>query len=366
MIGICLAIGCGTLESAVAQEFANIEYLCADWGPAMMWSGKTNAPPQFSDNEEEVYFLKQVSRFTRRKSMVPNPISGSSTEDVGKGLSIYLCKMKPDGSGKAEIKELWRNPNYPMDTQGQSTWMDVNERTRKIALSITYAGNSITGLWTMNLDGSELKRIINPEQTPQHLQAINHPSWTPAGEWIIFEEEFRGMNPNRFNIVKCDAEGKHFIRLLEATEKVEYMQPAVSPDGKLIAFAKYPNGYPGGRHLWLIETSGANCHQLVNERGGPIGGDFPTWSPDGKRIYALSAGIIAVDTGQLVNDRRPLLNGKPWAAEYAHWGKLGLLGSANGFRITLTDPELRTVTLLAASGCDPITEKSASFPKGVR
>jgi len=48
--------------------------------------------------------------------------------------------MKPDGGDKTEIKELWKNPNYPIDTQGQSTWMDVNERTRKIALAITYAG----------------------------------------------------------------------------------------------------------------------------------------------------------------------------------------------------------------------------------
>lgn len=55
-------------------------------------------------------------------------------------------------------------------------------------------------------------------------------------------------------------------------------------------------------------------------------------------------------SGTRVNDHRPLLNGKPWSAEYTHWGKFGLLGSATAFRITLTDSEMREVKLLAISG----------------
>ncbi len=215
------------VNSGFAEEYANVEYLCADWGPAISLPLKQGEQPKYSDTEEDVYFVKQVGWFTRKQRVMPKMFPGSN-ENIARGTSIYLCKMKPDGSEKVEIKKLWTNPNYPIDTQGQSTWMDVNEKTGKIVLSITLAGNEITGLWTMNLDGSELKRIIVPEQNPQYLQAINHPSWTPSGEWIVFEEEFRGMNPNRFNIGKCDVAGKRLSRLLEATEKIEYRQPAVS------------------------------------------------------------------------------------------------------------------------------------------
>ena len=104
------------LGIASAQEFKNIEYLCADWCPAMKLPAKKDQQPQFSDAEEEIYFLKQVGSFTRRQHLIPNPFSGSKTEDIGHGISIYLCKMKPDGSDKTEIKELWKNPNYPIDT----------------------------------------------------------------------------------------------------------------------------------------------------------------------------------------------------------------------------------------------------------
>jgi hypothetical protein len=156
-----------------AQEFANIEYLCADWGPAMTLPKKAGETPIFSDTEEEIYFLKQVTRFTRKTRLVPDLLGGGKTEDIGHGISIYLCKMKPDGSAKTEIKELWKNPNHPIDTQGASTWMDVNESTHKIVLSVLFAGTDVMGLWTMNLDGGDLKQIIRPEWSKEKLVGVD-------------------------------------------------------------------------------------------------------------------------------------------------------------------------------------------------
>jgi len=120
-------IAAAALTSSAA-ECANIEYLCCAWGPAMTLPTKAGEKPQFDDSQEEVYFLKQVA---------------------GQGVGIYLCKMKADGSAKTEIKELWRDPNYPIDTQDCTTWMDVCVKTHQVAVTVTYAGSDITGLWTM-------------------------------------------------------------------------------------------------------------------------------------------------------------------------------------------------------------------------
>jgi len=344
---LCL---CLFAVTASAQEFANVEYLCADWGPAMKLPGKTNEPPVFSDTEEEVYFLKQVGRFTRKIRTVPDLFSGSRHEDVGKGVNVYLCKMKPDGTGKTELRELWHDVRYPIDTQGQCTWMDVNEKTRTLALSVTFAGSDITGLWTMKLDGSELKRIITPDRNvsvpdsdKKALQAIDSPSWTPDGQWIVFGESWRGAD--RSQIAKCDRDGKNFTRL---TEDIEDMQPRVSPDGKQIA---YIHAFKAATWLYLINLDGTNQRALpnpANKKWGTHGGTYPAWSPDGGRIYGISMGIVNAISGRLLGDSSPILQGRLSTCGWSHWGKLGFIGFNVG-GIKVTDSDLRESKWIGSS-----------------
>jgi len=59
--------------------------------------------------------------------------------------------------------------------------------------------------------------------------------------------------------------------------------PAWSPDGKLIAFAKRT----GGReHLFIANADGSASHQITD---GTADDEEPSWSPDGKRIVFCSA-----------------------------------------------------------------------------
>jgi hypothetical protein len=327
-----------------AQEFANIEYLCADWGPAMKLSAKTNEPPQFSDSEEEIYFLKQVNRFTRKKRLVPDLLGGGKTEDIGHGVSIYLCKMKPDGSGKTEIKELWKNPRYPIDTQAQTTWMDVNEKTKKIVLSIVIGGEDITGLWTMNLGGSQLRRIQTPSMEEKGRSGFGHPSWTPDGQWIVFGKGVRSPKGVTGGIAKCDPLGSNTLYL---TNNPDDTMPRVSPDGKQIAYI-HKVGYAS--RLYMMNIDGTNQHPLPNpddKRWGTHGGTYPTWSPDGKRILVTGRILDAV-SGNVSLERRPVLQGQQGTYGWPHWGKMGIVGSVvNG--ILFTDLELREAKWIGSS-----------------
>jgi hypothetical protein len=329
-----------------AQEFANVEYLCATWGPAMKLPSKPREKPQFSDTEQGIYFLKQVGSFTRKKLVVPDLLSGQTTEDIGHSINIYLCKMKPDGSDKTEIRELWHSPNYPIDTQGYSCWMDINEKTRKIALSVLFAGSDVTGLWTMNLDGSDFKRIITATLIDEHLQAIDSPSWTPDGEWIVFADALRGAGRGR--IAKCDMNGGNRVYL---TVGPGDCQPRLSPDGQTIAYVHIGDAKTGGLHLMGID--GTNPHFLPNpddKRKGKHGGDSPTWSPDGKRILfsGVTGTIVEAETGKTLRLGQPTCESKPYTFGWCHWGKPGIVGYTVA-GVLLTDVDLREAKLVGPS-----------------
>lgn len=335
-----------------AGEFKNVEYLCADWGPSMTLPSKPGENPHFSETEYEIYFLKQVSSFTRKHYLIGDLFSGSKTEDIRHGVSIYLCKMKPDGSEKTDIKELWKNPNYPIDTQGYSCWMDLNKHTHKIALSVLFAGSDVTGLWTMGLDGSGLERAITPSMIDGHLQAIDSPSWMPGGEQLVFAESLRGGGRGR--IVKCDIDGRNRIYL---TEGPGDRQPSVSPDGKTIAYVHMGDAKTGG--LYLMGIDGANPHLLPNpddKRNGKHSGINPTWSADGKRIFATAAWVIDVASGKKIPGTGPrMISQKGEVLEQhsnvvmAHWGKLGLVCAGWGGGITVVDEKFENQRIVALS-----------------
>src|SRR2546427_888575 len=66
------------------------------------------------------------------------------------------------------------------------------------------------------------------------------------------------------------------------------IDPALSPDGKLVAYVAGP---PGQTRLFVRQVDGGAPVEVVREQGGQR---FPFWTPDGRRILFQSARGIEI------------------------------------------------------------------------
>lgn len=108
------------------------------------------------------------------------------------------------------------------------------------------------------------------------------------------------------------------------TDPLDDQQPAVSPDGRRIAFARGVafDSVPPASDLWIMDADGRNQRKLVAD---PVAAEYrPSFSPDGRHVLftrhlspALqSIWVVALDgrtaPKMIVDD-----------ATYAHWGPDG-------------------------------------------
>jgi TolB protein len=128
-------------------------------------------------------------------------------------------------------------------------------------------------LYVISADGNNLRQLTREKPGVE----AGMQSWTADGEWIYFGRFGKG-EPRMCRIAP---DGSNF------QEVGKGIDPAISPDGKTIAFAK---NLSDGHHLFTMDSEGGNERKLT-ARGNPYGGVHAAWSPDGKSIlYADRVG----------------------------------------------------------------------------
>jgi TolB protein len=122
-------------------------------------------------------------------------------------------------------------------------------------------------LYVIGADGKGLRQLTRERRGVE----AGMQSWPADGRWIYFG--LFGKGPPRMCRIAPD--GSHFQQVGEGID------PAVSPDGEHVAFARVLGD---GHHLFVMEVGGTAVRRLT-ARGNPFGGVHCTWSPDGKAIY---------------------------------------------------------------------------------
>ena len=141
------------------------------------------------------------------------------------------------------------------------TPLSISAFTGKIAYS--YEGD----IYVMNAAGSGVTRL-----TTDPAMDFD-PAWSPDGTQIAFRSHRDGNE----EVYIMNADGSHQQNLSNAAPGGDY-SPAWSPNGQWIAFMSDRGGNP---NVWVMRPDGSDLRQVTDLPGIS---EYPTWSPDSRRI----------------------------------------------------------------------------------
>jgi Tol biopolymer transport system component len=140
-------------------------------------------------------------------------------------------------------------------------------------------------LVTMNADGSNPLRLNGDETTSMS------PSWSPDGNKIAFMSTEDGK-PEIY-VINADGTDKKQLTNTKPVDDFFGLQypnyPSWSPDGKKIVYVSRPQPDHKTPELYVIDTDGTNPTRLTQSKVVPdswiiVGLGPVAWSPDGKKI----------------------------------------------------------------------------------
>ena len=158
-----------------------------------------------------------------------------------------------------------------------------------------------TRLYTVQADGRGLRPLTTPRGDDD---GDSEADWSPDGRKIVFRRFVnRGLPNERLDLYVVGADGRVLRDLTSSTcarPCLSNEEPAWSPDGKRIAFARTIGPVPanGGPPpivgIFVMNADGTHVRQVTQRKPNSGTEDHaPSWSPDGKRIAFMRANNTA-------------------------------------------------------------------------
>lgn len=113
-------------------------------------------------------------------------------------------------------------------------------------------------------------------------------AWTPDGKYLIFsanlhpEYEYEPLNTEIYELSLADGTVKPLT-----SRKGPDNSPAISPDGKTIAYVGFDDRYQGHQttHLYLMNRDGSNARMATPQLDRDV--QEPDWAADGSGVYFM-------------------------------------------------------------------------------
>lgn len=112
--------------------------------------------------------------------------------------------------------------------------------------------------------------------------------WTPDGKYLLFsanlhpDYEYDPLNTEVYELSLADGQVKPLTN-----RKGPDNSPAISPDGKTIAYVGFDDRYQGHQttHLYMMSRDGSNPRVATAQLDRDV--EEPRWAPDGSGVYFL-------------------------------------------------------------------------------
>jgi Tol biopolymer transport system component len=155
-------------------------------------------------------------------------------------------------------------------------------------------------VWLMNTDGTKQHRLTTTlissiTRTGQKIIWSTHPTFSPDGSKIVYASTQSGQS----QIWTMNRDGSGLKRLTFPSDTApDANAPNWSPDGQSIVFwSGYETLYG---NIWIMNKDGSGRKQLTFDPG-PISNDNPAWSADGQSIIFESTRVPGHITTWIMN-----------------------------------------------------------------
>ncbi len=135
-----------------------------------------------------------------------------------------------------------------------------------------------SNLFIMNADGDDLHQV--PLLEAGEERRLEKPAWSKDGNQIFFPWQLADSATPDLEIFSVQPDGKGLHQLTDAPGSS--FDPALSPDGKEIAFV---SNRDGNNMLYVMNIDGSDQRVIAGETAQA---SSPAWSPDGRWIVFLS------------------------------------------------------------------------------
>jgi serine/threonine-protein kinase len=217
------------------------------------------------------------------------------------------------------IKQLETGPFSRLTFEGQDrrpTWSPTGE----MVAFVRDSGNG-GSVFVRRVDGSSAERELARLDRP-----VQEVTWSPDGAWVVMRTDNGAAGAGDIVAMRTDGDT---TAVPLADSRFSEMHPAISPDGRWLA---YTSDQTGTQEVYVRPFPGPSDRQWQVSNGG---GMLPKWSSDSRELYfinaaRLMAATVDVSTGFEVTRTTALFGVSNYAIDVFHQS-YDVLPNSGGF-----------------------------------